>query len=335
MGQMLEQMNGWLSKSEAVYDDYKGKILDAVKKTEQLKKQILTLDQQEEQEGSEELHRRLQQYAQYLQQAKELVAQRIQVLEGLMARYQTLAQNTATAGQQLHALGQKRFGASAAIRAGSTAQAQYESCVQGHEKASRLKQKFEELFQMAGKTADISSFSVRAKGRQWQESLSAQEKSAVYDYTGEAYENINQVMRGQASAFAAGNRETAALLRGALSKAKIPEECVVYRGASLEALGAYQHLSDQELIGKTIRDRGFMSTSLREKDSFGGKVKLKITVPKGANGAYVGYISQYGHNESEVLFCDGQVMKITGVTRSAFGKRTIHARILLREGANE
>ena len=334
MGQMLEQMNGWLLKSEVAYGDYKDKILEAVKRIEQLKKQILALDREEEAKESEELHRKLQQYAQYLEHAKELVTQRIQVLEELMARYQTLAQNTAVAEQKFHALDQKRFGASAAMQAGGMAQAQYESCVQGHEKASRLKQKFEELLQMAKKAADISSFVVKASGRQWKEGLSAQEASAVYDYTGEAYENINQVMRGQASAFDAGNRERASLLRGALSRAKIPKECVVYRGASKEALGAYQHLSDQELVGKTIQDRGFMSTSLREKDSFGGKVKLKITVPKGAHGAYVGYTSQYGHNESEVLFCDGQVMKITGVTRDFFGRRTIHARILLREGNN-
>ena len=79
MGQMLEQMNGWLLKSEAAYGDYKDKILEVVKRIEQLKKQILALDREEDPKESEELHRKLQQYAQYLEHAKELITQRIQV----------------------------------------------------------------------------------------------------------------------------------------------------------------------------------------------------------------------------------------------------------------
>ena len=94
------------------------------------------------------------------------------------------------------------------------------------------------------------------------------------------------------------------------------------------ALGPLEKLSDQELIGAVFTDNGFMSTSLAQEDAFGGAVQLEIEVPKGAKGAYVGYISQQGHAESEVLFDMGQYIKILGVNRDQYGNRKIHARMM-------
>ena len=168
---------------------------------------------------------------------------------------------------------------------------------------------------------------VMSAGEAWTNSLSDGERSALRDYTGTGYLNINASLRGQTS-FNEGNAERACAIHNALSGASIPQACIVYRGASPPALGEYQNLSDRELVGCHIAEAGFMSTSLNPRDSFGGAVQLEISVPAGAHGAYVGYLSQYGHNESEVLFDAGQVLEITGVRRDFFGNRTICARMI-------
>lgn len=170
---------------------------------------------------------------------------------------------------------------------------------------------------------------IKLEGKAWSEGLSNEEKSAIRDYTGTSYLNINAVLRGVENDFSQGNHERAVHIHQALQRSCIPHECTVYRGASLSALGEFQSLSDEQLVGNILIDRGFMSTSLNSGDAFGGDVRLEITVPQGARGAYVGYLSQCGHYESEVLFDRRQRMEITNVYRDNFGNRTICARLLL------
>lgn len=170
---------------------------------------------------------------------------------------------------------------------------------------------------------------IKLEGKAWSEGLSNEEKSAIRDYTGTSYLNINAVLRGVENDFSQGNHERAVHIHQALQRSCIPHECTVYRGASLSALGDFQSLSDEQLVGNILIDRGFMSTSLNSGDAFGGDVRLEITVPQGAQGAYVGYLSQCGHYESEVLFDRRQRMEITNVYRDNFGNRTICARLLL------
>lgn len=164
-------------------------------------------------------------------------------------------------------------------------------------------------------------------GETWTNGLSSEELSALQYYTGTGYLNINPSLRGQTS-FRDGDAERACAIHNALSNVCIPQPCTVYRGTTLAALGEYQNLSDRELVGCHIAEAGFMSTSLDPHRSFSGAVQLEISVPAGAHGAYVGYLSQCGHNESEVLFDAGQVLEITDVRRDFFGNRTICARII-------
>lgn len=170
---------------------------------------------------------------------------------------------------------------------------------------------------------------IKLSGKEWSENLSPAEYSAVRDYTGTSYININSVLRGLESDFETGNHERASLIHIALSRSSIPQSCTVYRGASLSSLGEYANSTDAELIGNIISDDGFMSTSLNSGDAFGGEVRYEISVPEGANGAYVGYLSQAQHYESEVLFDYGQMLQITDVRRDMFGNRTIVARMLV------
>ena len=77
---------------------------------------------------------------------------------------------------------------------------------------------------------------VMSAGAEWCNSLSEVERSAVSAYTGQNYRNINAALRGQSN-FEAGNLERAQAIHSALSRASIPQDCVVYRGVNPNALG--------------------------------------------------------------------------------------------------
>lgn len=171
--------------------------------------------------------------------------------------------------------------------------------------------------------------SVKEAGKQWTDSLSKEQYAALSAYTGSAYVNINATLRGLTPSFQEGYKEKAILIHQSLSTSSIPQACTVYRGASAVALGSLQNVPDDQLVGSFFSDNGFMSTSINSEDSFGGEIKLVIDVPAGAKGAYVGYLSQLGHSESEVLFDMGSVMQITKVERNGNGQRVIHARMMV------
>lgn len=178
-------------------------------------------------------------------------------------------------------------------------------------------------------TENDANVTIKLAGKEWSDNLSSSEYSAVRDYTGTSYVNINAVLRGLESDFDNGNHERASLIHSALSRSSIPRSCTVYRGSSLRSLGPYSNASDDELIGRYIVEDGFMSTSLNREDAFGGEIRYEITVPEGANGAYVGYLSHAAHYESEVLFDYGQTMQITDVRYDHFGNRIIVAQVIV------
>lgn len=329
----LEEMRRMLADSEVAYTVFADRVYSITRNLRVMDEQIGEAEERDDSQRLIELSGQLKLLSEYMENVRAGIRQRMSMLDGLSEAFQRLAGNTQRAQQQLiRGLG-KRYGAASIRSAERTASYQQEACIQGSSDAEMLKEKFASLLQEISGVPKDAGMDARAAGREWTESLSEEERCAVRAYTGSAYENINGVLRGKIASFAPGNEERAFQLHQALSRARLPQECVVYRGASAEALGAYKDLADQELIGKRIYDDGFMSTSLNKEDSFGGEVKLCITAPKGSNGAYVGYAGSYGHQESEVLFCDGQIMKVTGVTRDMSGRRIIHARIML--GGNE
>jgi hypothetical protein len=167
---------------------------------------------------------------------------------------------------------------------------------------------------------------------QWREKLSDDEFYALKDYTREEpnyYKNINKKLRGKALFFEDGNRERADLIHNALQKAEVPVSCTVYRGGPPEMLGKYRNITDDELVGKVLLDKGFMSTSTIKGSEFGGNVKLEIYVPAGAKGAYLSSgISAVGQGEHELLFDKGCRMKIVSVSYDIWNNRIIHARMM-------
>ena len=162
---------------------------------------------------------------------------------------------------------------------------------------------------------------------EWLNSLSIKEKQAVIDYTGDDYWNINSYLRGNSNSLHNIDPNKISEIQSALTKAKLPEDIVVYRGTDMNAIenvlkfDKYGEIMNIDgIVGKVIKDDAFMSTAILKESSFDNKrVSWVINVPQGSNGAYVAKVSKYP-NEAEILFNSGQEMIIKEVTLEANGK---------------
>lgn len=138
---------------------------------------------------------------------------------------------------------------------------------------------------------------------------------AVRSYTGDTYyRNINNYLRGieELDDSSAGVLNT---LRSILKRAELPERMTLYRGVHRAALSKLlqSYPNVQELVGKTIEEPAFMSTSseLGVAQHFAQEgVILVIQAPKGARAIDISALSEYD-DESEYLFDVGQEMLIT------------------------
>ncbi len=78
-------------------------------------------------------------------------------------------------------------------------------------------------------------------------------------------------------------------------------------------LGTLKNTPVDELVGKGISDKGFLSTSLIPDGQFGGDLLLKIDAPTGTKGAFIGDLSVVP-TEVEILLQKGQNMIIKEAT---------------------
>ena len=90
------------------------------------------------------------------------------------------------------------------------------------------------------------------------------ELRGVKTYTGSAYKNINNYLRGLGKNVGVYEKEQIKFCESALKKASLPEETIVRRGASynmLEELGIdYSKENKYKFIGGIVQDKGFFST---------------------------------------------------------------------------
>jgi hypothetical protein len=155
--------------------------------------------------------------------------------------------------------------------------------------------------------------------------MSDAEKKAVRTYTSagnSGYGAINNWHRHGFESPGAPKAKLDAITRdldSAIDKGSLPEPLKVYRGiGDVKALGIEP--------GVTVRDKGYLSTSLTRQTAnmYGNSEKgavLEITAPKGARAIGVAGMTNYG-KEREVLFPRNSQMKITG-KRDA-GGRTVY-----------
>ena len=198
---------------------------------------------------------------------------------------------------------------------------------QGKEKASRgltkeeIQAGLDALWNdggVEGALAEIERYSKWGKLLESVNDLTLEQKEAFAKYTGDAYENINNSLRGLEEAINE-NQEIINIMKSTLDNASLPRDMVLYRGTSIEALGVLKNLPPEALINKEIVEPGFMSTSTRQKvaqGSFAGNVQMKIEAPRGSKALDIASVSHYG-GESEILFNLGQKMQITAARKEA------------------
>lgn len=147
----------------------------------------------------------------------------------------------------------------------------------------------------------------------WLQSLTADEKKAIHDYTDGEYHEINRCLRGQGPC-SEDIEKMIEIITKALNRSSMPVGVKVKRGGALDILGELTSIATnnpQSLRGKEFSTPGFMSTGLVESRT--DKVEMEIVIRKGTTGcAYVGSISA-NKKEEEVLCVSGKKLRITKV----------------------
>lgn len=129
------------------------------------------------------------------------------------------------------------------------------------------------------------------------------------------YEVLNNLLRGKEVCVNVDKdvaNSKINIISDTLNKASLVEDMTLYRGCSKNALGEYKNLSPEELIGKTIVEPGFLSTTKDKSitQNFTKDLFITINAKKGAHGMCLKDISNYVQ-EDEILFNKNQPMLIT------------------------
>lgn len=140
-------------------------------------------------------------------------------------------------------------------------------------------------------------------------SLSPQARTAVKDYSGSGYMQVNNVLRqDKFNPTAHPDSWTTKTIQGmdAASNAwKSPTDITVYRGLSSNIV--------KPEVGSVFVDKGFMSTSVSQSKAFSHGDALKILVPKGARAIPLGKNSNHP-SEQELILPRNSKLVVVGVT---------------------
>lgn len=151
--------------------------------------------------------------------------------------------------------------------------------------------------------------------------ISKAEKDGVYRYTGNAYDSINEYLRGLSKSTPFNDEIKNAT--SALNKAKLPREIITRRGSDYNmldslGLGKVTESNKSKFIGKRVIDKGFTSTSPSPSGGFSRDIEYAIKVPKGSHAMYVDSISRYS-GEEELLIQRGAQFKIEDIEFDKYG----------------
>ena len=162
---------------------------------------------------------------------------------------------------------------------------------------------------------------------QWTRMLSDAERQGIQWYTGSWYSAMNTDLReGKPS-----SADVQRLIDGAtsgLAKWKAAQDMVTFRGANLHWTanllgGTEAQMSDaaflRSRIGKTVTDKGFMSTGTHEDSAWYADVKYTIFTRKGVQGMYVDPISM-NKGEYEFLFNRDTEFKVHMIRTNSSGQ---------------
>ncbi len=147
----------------------------------------------------------------------------------------------------------------------------------------------------------------------WWNSLTDEERSAFYDYTGSSYSWMNDYLRGDNTNISAQQKRKIKSVSNALTKGECPENVIAWRGfrsyKGFKPMDVVKKgVKPEELIGMEIREKSFTSTALASNASFSGDVKYKVRIPKGTKCGS-GFQGRFS-NETEILLKENTTLKI-------------------------
>ncbi|MGC9443205.1 putative T7SS-secreted protein [Streptomyces sp. WG5] len=172
--------------------------------------------------------------------------------------------------------------------------------------------------------------------------LPPEARKALKDYTGEppylgapgyaTYKEMNGYLRGLDSGL--GTPEVLNNIREvdrALAGNPIPEDVMVVRGSGVDHL---HFKRPEDLVGQTINDRGYTSSSLGNHPvpSFEGKPAIiHLRVPEGTPAAWVENVSDFGVTERELLLGRDTGYRVTRAFKDENGQIQIYGEVLPRD----
>jgi hypothetical protein len=166
------------------------------------------------------------------------------------------------------------------------------------------------------------------------DSLSDAQRKAVKTYSTTDYLKMNGVLRKPpGSKLTAEEKKFAKeseTLQSAMAPA--PRGVKVYRGSNLQSLGLPKDASAADMkamLGKTVINDAFTSTSTDPNEIFGGNLELEIEVPEGTPSIWMNGNARVP-SEQELLLAAGSKMQITGVreTPPGSGQYKVKGRIV-------
>lgn len=143
----------------------------------------------------------------------------------------------------------------------------------------------------------------------------ATESSALRSYSGSSYMEMNGYLRGS------GGYISDAMKRAVNNAQKgmraMPRKLLVHRGCSFKQFGLSSYEEALGMVGKTMQEKGFLSTSVGGRAAFSGAVYLEIEVPVGTKAAFIKSISQHA-SENELLIAAGTKYEVLSVTKDGY-----------------
>lgn len=157
----------------------------------------------------------------------------------------------------------------------------------------------------------------KLKAAEYKGIMTDDQKQALNDYSGSAYQDINTALRTRDEFLLNKTKKHVEDLDDIFVEAFTSKPMIVYRGVEInEKIPWVNSLIHEELEEQgSITEKGFLSTSASKKvaeERFAGGILIKIAVPAGSRGVSLGKLSKK-ESEKEILFDRGYTLGISRI----------------------
>lgn len=155
---------------------------------------------------------------------------------------------------------------------------------------------------------------------------------ALHEYTGEGepydYKALNNDLRGLTHSDDPEMAQRIARIDEALAKKPLPHDIEVLRGTGYDHWLSEFNIDDpKDLVGKSVQEKGFMSTAVGKATFEHQPAMLHLRAPEGTPAAYVEDISHFGGTENEIVLGRGRNIHFKQVFMDEKGKYHIYGEI--------